>query len=288
MSAIYNIFKTIYLNSNKGSKKNIFSNSTNNKSCIRNSNYAVLKNISLIKPKSILTKKKPIKKNYSKNETIFEKMKFYYPIKSKNKNGKINNGRNYLLYSPNNKSNNLRKKLMMTTYSNSNSINLSKASKEPKIQTKIKNDNKILLNYKKEKNKFSNLIEKQKIEIEKLKNKKQIYREKLILLEKEKKLLNNQIEEYHSNQEQLILLIKLIQNCGVDIDKLIDDYNNNIDDYNNENNSKKNSDSLSLSELDLKVDSNSFIPITIEKSHKTKISKINIPKLNLAKIKKNK
>jgi hypothetical protein len=242
----------------------------------------------LIKPKTILTKKKPIKKNYSKNETIFEKMKFYCPIKSKNKNGKINNGRNYILFSPSNKSNNLRKKLIMTTYSNSNSINLSKASKEPKIHSKIKNENKILLNYKKEKNKYTNLIEKQKIEIEKLKNKKKTYHEKLLLLEKEKKKLNNQIEEYHNNQEQLILLIKLIQNCGVDIDKLIDDYNNNIDDSNSENNSKKNNESLSSSELDLKVDKYSFIPITIEKSHKTKISKINIPKLNLGKINKNK
>ena len=65
-------------------------------------------------------------------EPVFEKMKFYCPIKSKNKNGKINNGRNYILFSPSNKSNNLRKKLIMTTYSNSNSINLSKASKEPK------------------------------------------------------------------------------------------------------------------------------------------------------------
>ena len=287
MSAIYNIFKTIYLNSNKDSKKNIFLKSTNNKSYIRNSNFAIFKNISLIKPKSILTKKKSIKKNYSKNETIFEKMKFYYPIKSKDKHGKINNGRNYILLSPNNKSNYLRKKLIMTTYSNSNSINLSKASKDAKIQSKIKNENKILLNYRKEKNKLTNLIEKQKIEIEKLKNKKKLYNVKLSLLAKEKKRLNIQIEEYHNNQEQLILLIKLIQNCGVNIDKLIDDYNNKIDDYNSENNSKKNNESLSSSELELKVDRYNYIPITIEKPHKTKISKINIPKLNLKKINKN-
>ena len=92
---------------------------------------------------------------------------------------------------------------------------------------------------------------------------------------------------YSNNQDQLILLIKIIQACGVDIDNLIDEYNNNINnDYLYDNNSKSFTDNESISELDIKAESNSFIPITLEKEHKTKIFKIKIPKLNLDKINK--
>ena len=289
MSAIYNIFKTIYFNSNKNSKKTIFSKSTNNKSYIKISRLPIFQNITLVNPKTCLIKNKLLKKNVSKQENVIEKMKFFNPIQGKNKKSKINNQRNYIICSPNNKSNYLRQKLIMTNNSNSNSINLSnlsKASMEQKIHRKIKNENRILINCKKENNKLTNLIDKQKVEIERLKNKNKKYNQKLHILEKEKKDLNNQIDEYNSNQEQLILLIKIIQNFGIDIDKIIDDYNNSIIDYSFkiDNNSIKNNESIS--ELDIKAESNSFIPINIEKKPQSKISKINIPKLNFEKINK--
>ena len=290
MSNNYNIFKTIYLNSNKSSKKTIFSKSSNNKTYNKISQFLFFKNISLIKPKSFMTKKKTIQKNFSKKDYILARMRFFDPIKIPNRNKRINNNMNYILYSPNNKSNFIRKKkYLLTNNSTSNSINLTKASIEEKIHKKIKNDNNKLANYKKEKIKLTNLIEKQKAEIEKLTNKKKLYKQKLALLEKENKKLNKKLEEYTSNQEQLILLIKLIQSCGVDINELIDDYQNstNINKINNTvTKDKKSKFSDSVSDLDIKGESNSFIPITIEKTHESKISKIKIPKLNFEKINK--
>ena len=290
MSAIYNIFKTLYFKSNKNSKKTIFSKSINNKSWFKISR-PIFHNITPVNPKTCLIKKKLLKKNVSRQENVIEKIKFFNPIQGKNKKNKNNNQRNYIICSPNNKSNYLRQKLIMTNSSNSNSINLSnlsKASMEQKIHRKIKNENKILIKCKKENNKLTNLIDKQKVEIERLKNKNKQYNNKLHMLEKEKINLNSQIEEYNSNQEQLILLIKIIQNFGIDIDKIIEDYNSSIIDYSFtiDNNSIKNNDSLS--ELDIKSESNSFIPINIEKKAQSKISKINIPKLNLEKLNKKK
>ena len=289
MSNNYNIFKTIYLNSNKSSKKTIFSKSSNNKTYNKISQFLFFKNISLIKPKSFMTKKKTIQKNFSKKDYILARMRFFDPIKIPNRNKRINNNMNYILYSPNNKSNFIRKKkYLLTNNSTSNSINLTKASIEEKIHKKIKNDNNKLANYKKEKIKLTNLIEKQKAKIEKLTNKKKLYKQKLALLEKENKKLNKKLEEYTSNQEQLILLIKLIQSCGVDINELIDDYQNstNININNTVKKDKKSKFSDSVSDLDIKGESNSFIPITIEKTHESKISKIKIPKLNFEKINK--
>ena len=66
MSDIYSIYKTIYLNSNKSSKKTIFSNSTNINSYNKNYNFNLFKNISLIKPKSFLSQKKTKKKQFIK------------------------------------------------------------------------------------------------------------------------------------------------------------------------------------------------------------------------------
>ena len=289
MSNNYNIFKTIYLNSNKSSKKTIFSKSSNNKTYNKISQFLFFKNISLIKPKSFMTKKKTIQKNFSKKDYILARMRFFDPIKIPNRNKRINNNMNYILYSPNNKSNFIRKKkYLLTNNSTSNSINLTKASIEEKIHKKIKNDNNKLANYKKEKIKLTNLIEKQKAKIEKLTNKKKLYKQKLALIEKENKKLNKKLEEYTSNQEQLILLIKLIQSCGVDINELIDDYQNstNININNTVKKDKKSKFSDSVSDLDIKGESNSFIPITIEKTHESKISKIKIPKLNFEKINK--
>ncbi len=290
MSAIFNIYKDLYLNSNKSIKKTIFSKSTTNNSYNKNSHFNLFKNISLIKPKSFMVQKKSKKKTISKNENnhIFHKLKFINPPKTKNKNNKTNYKRNNIICSPCYKSNSIRKKLILrNNTSNSNSLTLSKPSIDQKNNRKMKNENKILLSFKKEKNLLNTMIDKQKIEIEKLKNKSIIYNQKLLLLEKENKTLNKKIEDYSNNQDQLILLIKIIQACGVDIDNLIDEYNNNINnDYLYDNSSKSFTDNESISELDIKAESNSFIPITLEKEHKTKISKIKIPKLNLDKINK--
>jgi hypothetical protein len=94
------------------------------------------------------------------------------------------------------------------------------------------------------------------------------------------------LEEYIGNQEQLILLIKLIQSCGININELIDNFQNNINISNTVIKDRKRKFTDSVSDLDIKAESNSFIPITIEKTHEPKISKIKIPKLNFEKINK--
>jgi hypothetical protein len=136
-----------------------------------------------------MTKKKTIKKNFSKKDYILSKMKFFDPIKIKNRNIKINKNIHYIIYSPNNKSNCIRKKLILTNNSNSNNISLTKVSIEEKIHKKIKNENNILANYKKEKNKLTNLIDKQKAEIEKLTNKKKLYKSKINIIRKRKQII---------------------------------------------------------------------------------------------------
>ena len=85
--------------------------------------------------------------------------------------------RNNIICSPCYKSNSIRKKLILrNNTSNSNSLTLSKPSIDQKNNRKMKNENKILLSFKKEKNLLNTMIDKQKIEIEKLKNKRIIYK----------------------------------------------------------------------------------------------------------------
>ena len=293
MSTIYNIYRTVFINSNKNSKKTIFSKSSNNNINNKNFYFSLFKNISSIKPKSCMEKKKKIKKDNVQKGKIFEKLKLLYSNKTNKRNNKSNNNnnRNHMMWSPINKKKFIRKNLFIFNNSNSNSVRLAKTLIDKKVinkNIKIKNENEILFNYKKENNKLSNLISKQKNKLEKLKTKNKLYKNTLTLLEKENKLLNKSIKNYDNNQEQLILLIKIIQKRGIDIQQVIDEYNNkitnNIVNYNYNTNNKNNNDSIS--ELNIKSESNSFIPITIEKTNPSKMSKIKVPKLNLNKINK--
>lgn len=184
-----------------------------------------------------------------------------------------------ILCSPCFKNNTICKKLILRNTSTSKSLTLSKKSDDHKK----KNENhQILISFKREKNILINLIEKQKKEIEKLQKKSNIYTKQLTSLEKENKKLNKQIKDYSINQDQLILLIKIVQTFGVDIEQLIDEYNqninnniNNCDNINNTNNEGEeeiyydkdmqglNFNESTISELDIKTEINSFIPITI-------------------------
>jgi hypothetical protein len=322
MSAILNIYKNLYLNSNKSSKKIIFSKSISNNSYnVKISHFNVSKNISLIKPNSYkIQKKKVIKKtlskidnnkitinnksniHYNNNKNIFLKYKLFSnaPTKLKSKNIKNNFKRNYIMFSPCLKNYTKLKKLMMRNIPTPNTMTLSKHSFDQKKKKSrlIKSENhQISISFKRENNFINNLIEKQKVEIEKLQKKNKIFKKKLKFLEKENKNLNKEIIDYKNNQDQMILLIKIIQACGVDIDQLIDEYNNNIT---KEDSNKYNDDEekivyntadkvlkfneSSTSDLDIKAESNSFIPITLEKDNEKKISTIKIPKLNFENI----
>ena len=309
MSAILNIYKNLYLNSNKSSKKTIFAKSTSNNSYnTKISHFNLSKNISLIKPKSYkIQKKKVIKKtlskhdnnkktinniHYNNNKNIFLKYKLFAfaQTKLKSKNIKNNFKRNYIMFSPCLKKNTIRKKLMLRNIPTPSIMTLSKNSFDQKKKKNIliKSDNhQMPISFKKENNIINNLIEQQKVEIEKLQKQNKIFTKKLKFLEKDNKNLNKKIIDYKNNQDQMILLIKIIQACGIDIDQLIDDYNNNIT---KEDSNKNNDDEekiiyeSSISNFDIKAESNSFIPITLEKDCDKKISKIKIPKLKFENI----
>ena len=86
---------------------------------------------------------------------------------------------------------------------------------------------------------------------------------------------------------------KIVHRCGVDVERIIDKWNNEIDmdSYENEESSnyKKNNKDESLidstNELNSKIDPSSFIPINIEEPHSNKKVMKCIPKLNFDAIK---
>ena len=101
--------------------------------------------------------------------------------------------------------------------------------------------------------------------------------------------LRNKLNSYKDTQEQLIMLIKLVQKTGVDVEGIIDKWNNEIENE-NENEQEhnfidnKNENKSAFTDIqnnyDYKLDS-SFTPITIDEPNEKKKEKIEIvPKLN--------
>ena len=92
------------------------------------------------------------------------------------------------------------------------------------------------------------------------------------------------------------MLVKIIQKSGVDVEDLIDKWNNEVEKENNDNNmtdsNSNNSESYndSINELNSKnskIDPSSFIPINIEEPHVNKKVFNGIPKLNFDILKNN-
>ena len=108
----------------------------------------------------------------------------------------------------------------------------------------------------------------------------------------ENKKKKEKIETYTENQEQLIMLVKIVQKSGVDVEALIDKWNNEVENMNNEEDNeisdneydRKESISDEINELNGKIDPSSFIPINIEKPHVNKKVFNGIPKLNFSNI----
>ena len=102
--------------------------------------------------------------------------------------------------------------------------------------------------------------------------------------------LKQKINVFKENQEQLVMLVKIIQQNGIDIEDLIDKWNDEIENE-EEFTSKGKIEELtsnsnvidSINELNGKIDCTSFIPITFqEKKTEKKIKVSGVPKLNLA------
>ena len=145
----------------------------------------------------------------------------------------------------------------------------------------------------KEKEECENTVKKQEKLIQRLKEDNEKLDNKITNIEKENKKISKKIEVHQENQEQLIMLVKIVQKSGVDVEQLIDKWNNEIemDSFENEesNNYKNNNNDESLTdsinELNSKIDPSSFIPINIEEPHVNKKVMKGIPKLNFDDIK---
>lgn len=213
---------------------------------------------------------------------------------------KINNIVNKATAKKRHKNNNIS-----TNFINSYS-NKEKKIKNLSLNTNIKailnknsvNDNSI--NQIKKENEFlAKLSDKYKSLIKKLKRENLLMDKKINSVLKENKNISNKISTLKENQEQLILVVKIIQGSGIKVEEIIEKWNNSID-YANKNtkantneignreeNEKNKSLSVSMTELDSQIDSSSFIPITVEELNKNKIQKrvfTGIPKLNFDKI----
>ena len=92
-----------------------------------------------------------------------------------------------------------------------------------------------------------------------------------------------------------VKIIKSVQKSGVDVEALIDKWNNEVENMNNEEDNeisdneydRKESISDEINELNGKIDPSSFIPINIEKPHVNKKVFNGIPKLNFSNINNN-
>ena len=149
----------------------------------------------------------------------------------------------------------------------------------------------------KEKEENENTIKKQEKLIEKLIEDNQKLENKIKSIEYENKKINQKIATHEENQEQLIMLVKIIQKSGVNVEELIDKWNNEVELENDDNKDNDNeylsnysnneSYTDSINELNSKIDPSSFIPINIEEPHFNKKVFNGIPKLNFDIIKNN-
>ena len=144
----------------------------------------------------------------------------------------------------------------------------------------------------KEKEECENYIKKQEKVIQRLKEDNEKLDSKITYIENENKKINKKIEIHKENQEQLIMLVKIVQKSGVDVEKLIDEWNNDVEMENNNENEELNNyndeDELltdSINESNSKIDPSSFIPINIDEPNINKKVMKGIPKLNFDVIK---
>jgi len=235
--------------------------------------------------------------NINKSQNFNNKIsKTTKSINSSNINNYINNS---AFYANNNKNKS------KNSISNSNSINTNNyiintlnvseknfmrtgisSAKPQKSSQKLNKDyegeiNKLI----REKEECESTIKKQEKLIEKLKEDNDKLDNKISYILNENKKISKKIELHQENQEQLIMLIKIVQRSGVDVEKLIDKWNNDVEMENNNISSDSNYNNTesytdSMNELNSKIDPSSFIPINIEEPHINKKVLKGIPKLN--------
>ena len=271
------INSTKYRMYNKINTKNNSLNKKANKACkSKNINNFVYSNLNINHSQNIsniskISKPKKNKTNISNNSHII------YMNNASHNQGKNNK----------NKSSNPINTYIINTFNLSEKVFFGcglVSSKNQKIAKKVNKELKHEINVIiKEKEESENIIKKQKKLIEKMVEDNQKLENKIKDMETENYQISQKIEAQKENQEQLILLVKIIQKSGVDVEELIDKWNDEIE----KENANLGSDSIinesipdSTNELNSKIDPSSFIPINIEKPLINKKVFKGIPKLN--------
>jgi len=143
--------------------------------------------------------------------------------------------------------------------------------------------------YKKEKEELNNKIKEQKSSIEKLIERNKKLDDKFNEVSQENSNLKKKYGSLKENQEQLIMLIKIIQENGVDVDGLIDKWNNEVEMEEKQAAEKggetDNTKSVNV-EMNKEHEKYEFLPITVENSKKSKSIIKGVPKLNFDALKK--
>ena len=141
--------------------------------------------------------------------------------------------------------------------------------------------------YKKEKEELDNKIKEQKLSIEKLIERNKKLDDKFNEVSQENSSLKKKYGALKENQEQLIMLIKIIQENGVDVDSLIDKWNNEVEMENRQN---EGGDTDNTKSVDIEIVNEhkkyEFLPITVDNSKKSKNVIKGVPKLNFEGLKK--
>ena len=278
----YNILKNN--NSTKNHKGNNKKNKTNN-SQIKSNIFKTTNKININKSQNNTNKFSKTTKNKINNSNInnyINNSAFYANNSKKKQNQNLINTNNYIINTLN------------VSEKNFIRSGISSAKPQKSVQKINKNYENEINKLIKEKEECENYIKKQEKVIQKLKEDNEKLDNKIAFMENENQKISKKIEVHMENQEQLIMLIKIVQKSGVDVEKLIDKWNNDVEmentneneDLNNLNNID-NDESLtdSINENNSKIDPSSFIPINIEEPHINKKVMKGIPKLNFDVIK---
>ena len=228
----------------------------NNKSNNKKTNSVTLSSESVIKASSQFLAYKYLRPN-----TIKEK----YDIVMINKPYKSINTNNYII----------------------NTLNVSEKNFTNNSALEKKNYEKDIKMYKKEKEELNKKIKEQKGFIEQLIEKNKKLDEKYNDVSQENINIKKKYNNLKENQEQLVMLIKIIQENGVDVDGLIDKWNNDIENEEKENNESEVTKSMDL-EMIKEHEKYEFLPITVDNSKKSKSIIKGVPKLNFDAINKSK
>ena len=171
-----------------------------------------------------------------------------------------------------------------------NTLNVSEKNFANNSTVEKKNFEKDLNRYKKEKEDLNNKIKEQKAYIEELMEKNKKLDQKFNEVNDENMSIKKRYSVLKENQEQLVMLIKIIQENGVDVDGLIDKWNNEIEKEGQEaggGGDIENTKSVDI-EMIKEHEKYEFLTITVDNSKKSRSIIKGVPKLNFDAIKKNK